>query len=575
MSSTQQIHPEASPLEVSAVWPSTLGSLLAGQLHSLGVWQAFGLVGGAVAPLAAALQQTPIEVFHFRHESGAAFAATEAYFASGRPTVVFATSGPGITNALTGMMAARWEGAKVVLVSGSTSSSLRGRWACQETNGLTMPAGVFEKGPLFDYAAIIETADELPAVLRRLEQGFTQPGGFVAHVSLSTALQTQKLPPDLLRNRGLLSAARVCASEADLVHCAGLLESGPAAIWVGFGARNASATVRRLAERLGCVVMSTPRAKGIFPETHPLYLGVTGLGGHLRVEQYLNAFPPEHVLVLGTRMGEPSSFWQAELVPRQSFIHVDLDPTVHGVAYPNARTLGIRSDVGPFVEGVLSRLRAPPRTPSRPTQQTVAVPSREGPIRARFLMEAVQAEVLRRSNAVVLTESGNSFAWGNNLLKFDEPNRYRVSVGFGSMGHATTGVVGCALGRRGKAVAIVGDGAMLMNSEISTAVQYGADAVWVVLNDAQYGMVEHGMRMQGFRPVETQLPPTDFVAIARGMGAHGATVREEDALAPALRKAMAARGPYVVDVHVDKTEPGPWMRRIQNLIMQGAQGGAS
>ena len=573
--SSLQTQQELSNLTANVVWPSSVGNLLATQLHALGIWQAFGLVGGAVAPLAAALQQTPIEVFHFRHESGAAFAATEAYFAAGRPTLVFATSGPGITNAITGMLAARWEGAKVVMLSGSTSSTLRGRWSCQETNSRTMPAGVLEDGPLFDYAVVIERAEELPAVLRRLEQGLTRPGGFVAHLSLSTALQTQLVGPELLGTRGQFTSSRVCASETDLAHCAELLESGPAALWVGFGARHASAALRRLAERLGGVVMSTPRGKGIFPESHPLYLGVTGLGGHLRVEQYLNAYPPEHVLVLGTRMGEPSSFWQPELVPRRSFIHVDLDPTVHGVAYPLARTLAITSDVGPFVEGVLKYLRAPPRTPNRPTHQTAVLPAGEGPVRARFLMEAIQAEVVRRTPAVVLTESGNAFAWGNNLLKFEEPNRYRVSVGFGSMGQATTGVVGCALARRGKAVAVVGDGAMLMNNEISTAVQYGADAVWVVLNDAQYGMVEHGMRMQGFRPVETQLPQTDFVAVARAMGAQGMVVRGEAALAPALRKAMEARGPYVLDVHVDKTEPGPWMRRIQNLILQGAQGGAS
>ncbi len=569
-----EAHFDVSQLHARAVRPNTVGSLIAARLHCLGVCQAFGLVGGAVAPLAAALQQTPIEVFHFRHESGAAFAATEAYFATARPTVVFATSGPGITNALTGLMAARWEGAKVILLSGSTSSALRGRGACQETNGLTMPAGVFEKGPLFDYAVQIETADELPAVLRRIEQGLAGPGGFVAHLSLSTVLQTQKTS-NIQETRGDLHALAVCASDPDLSHCAQLLESGPAALWVGFGARRASVAVRRLAERLGCAVMSTPRGKGIFPETHPLYLGVTGLGGHARVEQYLSANPPDHVLVLGTRLGEPSSFWRSELVPRESFIHVDLDRSVPGAAYPLARTLAVQSDIGPFVEGVLSRLRAPARTPRPPPTPPVASSSRPGPIRAHFLMETIQTEVIRNTDAVVLTESGNAFAWGNNLLKFDEPHRYRVSVGFGSMGHATTGVVGCALARRGKAVAIVGDGAMLMNNEISTAVQYGANAVWVVLNDSQYGMVEHGMRMQGFRPVETQMPLTDFVAIAQAMGADGTAVHDEAALAPALRKAMAARGPFVLDVYVDKTEPGPWMRRIQNLILQGAQGAAS
>jgi acetolactate synthase-1/2/3 large subunit len=140
------------------------------------------------------------------------------------------------------------------------------------------------------------------------------------------------------------------------------------------------------------------------------------------------------------------------------------------------------------------------------------------------------------------------------------------------MGQATAGVLGAALARGKKAVALVGDGAMLMNSEISTAVQHGAPAVWIVLNDSRYGMIEHGMRAQGWSPLATAMPATCFATLARAMGADGIRVTDEAELASALRRALAAPGPFVVDVVIDPDERAPIGRRIQNLIDQGAHG---
>jgi acetolactate synthase-1/2/3 large subunit len=185
-------------------------------------------------------------------------------------------------------------------------------------------------------------------------------------------------------------------------------------------------------------------------------------------------------------------------------------------------------------------------------------------------MDSVQRCIVDASDALVLTESGNAFAWGNSLLRFDEPGRYRVSVGFGSMGHAAAGVLGAALVRQRKAVAIVGDGSMLMTNEVSTAVSLHAPAVWIVMNDAGYGMVRQGMRAQGFIPPDVSIPTTDFAMMARAMGADGLVVTSETQLDAALLAAMSAAGPFVVDVRTDPTEAGPWAKRIEALILQGA-----
>ncbi len=184
-------------------------------------------------------------------------------------------------------------------------------------------------------------------------------------------------------------------------------------------------------------------------------------------------------------------------------------------------------------------------------------------------MEAIQQVIVEGSSAVVMTEAGNSFAWGTHMLSFSEPGRYRVSTGFGAMGHAVTGVLGSALAHKGKSVAIVGDGAMLMNSEVSTAVRYEIPAVWIVLNDARYNMVDQGATSLGIKNIDVEIPEADFVQIARAMGADGIRVETESDVKAALEKAMNSTLPFVVDVAIDPTRKAPTGTRNQSLFEQG------
>ena len=134
-------------------------------------------------------------------------------------------------------------------------------------------------------------------------------------------------------------------------------------------------------------------------------------------------------------------------------------------------------------------------------------------------MAAIQRVVVDRRHRLVLAESGNSFAWATHCLRFRDAGRYRVSTGVGSMGHCAAGVVGAAFASGHPAVAIVGDGAMLMNNEINTAVKLGAPAVWIVLNDSRYNMCEQGMAVLGL--ADAGIPEVDFAMLAQAMGAAG------------------------------------------------------
>jgi acetolactate synthase-1/2/3 large subunit len=555
------------PSPGAAAPEASLSEALTTLLEEVGVDSAFGILGGSVAPIYDAIARSSIRLVHCRHESGAAFAATESYFASGRPAVAFATAGPGVVNALTGLTAARWDGAKVLFIAGTTSAVHRGRFAFQETSAYSMPA-FFTSGSLFDYAVSLEDPGELDEVAARLAAGLARPGGFVAGIGVPVALQRSPVPPRAPR---LHRAAAWGCDPVVAADCARRLADGPLVIWVGFGARHAAAAVRALAERTSALVMCTPRGKGIFPEDHPQFLGVTGSGGHPEVGDHLGANPPARVLVLGSRLGEFSSFWDPRLVPQVEFLHVDVDPTVPFAAYPAAPTYAVHAEIGAFLGAVLRELGAGAPAGSGPALRrplpTPAAPGGNRVSTAR-LFEAIQRRVVDGSDALVLTEAGNAIVWSVNALRFGEPGRFRASNRFGSMGHAAAGVIGSALGRRGKAVAIVGDGSMLMFSEVNTAVAYGIPAVWIVLNNARYAMTHEGMKAVGFEPRGTEFPEVDFAAVARGMGAAAVRVERDADLDAALDAAMRADGPFLVDVLVDQGEPAPATRRNQSLKEQ-------
>jgi thiamine pyrophosphate-dependent acetolactate synthase large subunit-like protein len=300
------------------------------------------------------------------------------------------------------------------------------------------------------------------------------------------------------------------------------------------------------------------------------------LGGHGSVFSYVQQQPPLRTLVLGTRLGEPTCFWNPLLVPPGGFIHVDIDPSVPGVAYPNAETFAVQSDIKAFVKALLQHehlIASSAATASwLPRPESLEITEApDSPVRPEVLMEAIQKVVVEGSDAIVLAECGNSFLWTTHLLRFAQTNRYRISTGVGAMGQAVAGVVGAAAARHGKAVAIVGDGAMLMNNEINTAVKYQAPAVWIVLNDARYNMSHQGMAMLKLSGADATIPETDFAMIARGMGAEAIRINRESDLISALEQAMAATGPIVLDVIIDPDRRAPSKGRNQGLASQGVK----
>ncbi len=549
-------------------------------LYDAGVREAFGVLGGGIAPFSAGLSNTAIRFHHFRHEAGAGFAAIESYQETGRPAAVVVTTGPGLFNVLNAAMAARVDGAKLLVISGFTARPQVSRGAVQETTLQSMPSELTRAGSIFHDVVIPESEEELPVAMARIVRGLRGAHPYVAHLGLPLSLQTRVSAKPLGLAPASWNLSRPAPSIESLDACLHALGDQTAVLWAGSGAVGAHASLRRFAEAAKMPVITSPRSKGVFPESHPLFIGVSGAGGSARVREWFATRRPRTALVVGTRLGEVTSFLAPGMCPTERWVHVDIDPTAFGAAYPAVGGQGIVADAALFFDALIARAtetrwfdrREPVRMPDASPRE--ALTPREGDVRPPYLLERIQRHVVEGSDALVMSEAGTSFTWCNAFLRFDAPGRYRTSAAWGSMGHFTTGCIGAALAKRRRVVAVVGDGAMLMNNEINTAVQYDADVLWVVLNDAQLGLNEHGMTALGMRPVETQFPRTDFVAFARSQGASARAVTSEFELDAAIIEGMRAKGPFLLDVRIDPTVPSPIVAdRIKSLQRQ-ARGGA-
>lgn len=535
--------------------PSPLVERLAHALVQRGCTTAYGVTGAAIGRFTRAAADTGIRVVHTRHEGAAGFMATEHALATASPTVVFATSGPGLSNALTGLVAAAWEGAHVIAVIGGTPQAKRGRLPFQSTTVDQLDLDAWMPPDVLFAARPIDGPDSLPDALALLDTHRSSPTGSLTLFLVPSDVQALPCPPTSAPRR----VVRLAPERADLRRVAAALRGQRVLLWVGQGARFSVDTVRQTLDALGAVAVVTPRAKGILPDSDPRVLGTLGLGGARLVAERVQHASPDIALVLGARFSEFTSWWDDRLAPPQGFILLGHEDP--GEAYEGAPRLHIQSAPGPFLEALLPLIDTRPFPPQPPVHpETFPAGS---PVHPGELMRAVQ-DVVLPLGLPIIAEAGNAFAWATRVLSFEAPT-YRVSPDFGSMGQASAGVVGMALAHGGPAVALVGDGAMLMNTEISTAVATGARAIWIVLNDAAYGMIDHGMQAIGLEPVATAIPRVDFVGFARSQGANGVRIEDATDLREAFEQALEADGPFVIDVPIDGAIAPPFGARNDAL----------
>jgi acetolactate synthase-1/2/3 large subunit len=576
----------------------TVARLLLEYLKLEGATRIFGIPGGALVFVINELKRQS-DIFDFcicRHETGAAYIAHGYSRVSGRLGVVMTTAGPAATNALTGTMNSQASSCAVLHISGEVPQVYFGEGYLQEGIDAKLDIGTIYRNAV-QSSAVISSASNFGTLFRQaLRDSQTQPPR-AAHISLpndvaGTCVRGITFPASTSNYRTTPTCTDLAAVSSTFGELAAAVRP---LLFLGNGARHAlqdDARLRRftaLVEKFVIPVMTTPDAKGIFPETHPYSLRNYGMTGCAWPDMYIGKpADPDHfdsLLVIGSSLGElatsvvATDHYSKNLLPKSSFTQVDLDQSVIARDFPITR--GIVADAGATIDalcdvadstqpdagGVAARKALLERIrQTSPFADPAGRNSDASPVHPAALVR-VMNEVLYRGH--IFIDAGNCVGWSLNNLVVDPPLRYHSSLDMGPMGFAVGAVIGGRIAAPdAPCVALVGDGAFMMHgAEISTAAQNRVGAIWIVLNDNDLAMVSQGMA-ELFPPPGSwkdyyKLGAPDLVKFSEGLGAQAVAIAPDQgpeafrtALQTAIRQADELSRPQVIVVHID-TGPMP------------------
>jgi acetolactate synthase-1/2/3 large subunit len=523
----------------------------------------YGVPGGAISPIYDALvDEQAIRVVHVRHETNALFMAIgHTRMQPGSLPCVLVTSGPGVTNTVTGLAAAIGEGVPVMVLGGEVPRSRFGRRALQEGSPdgidvVSLVRTVTRSASMVGLAAHAEVQVAAAADRARAMRGpvfLSLPLDVAVAPATGTAFLRRALPP-LAPDPTAIAAAAIALRNAERP-----------LVLVGSGARGASRAVTQLAERLRIPVVTSPKAKGVVPDSSPMCLGVFGYAGHPSASEHLQACPPDVVLALGCGFSEPSTnSWSPALQATKTMIQVDLDPSQLGRNY--RADLAIQAECELAVEAIDAALgdRGAWATPDLAVTyyEPEAARSDRLPLSPARVVTVLQEEV--PEDTIFTADIGEHLLFAIHYLRATHPDQLVASLSFGSMGSGIGAAIGAKLvAPERRVVALCGDyGFQMYGMELATCVQEGLDVVFVVMNDSRMRMVEAGMKRIYRRTMAMDGPPVDFAAIARAHGAAGYVAHDATELRRAVRQ---ARGPVVIDVRIDPEASFPVNARAQEI----------
>jgi acetolactate synthase-1/2/3 large subunit len=543
----------------------------------------FGVPGGAIEPLFNAIARREREGYArlvaMRSEAAAAFAADGHYRASGRVAVCTGTTGPGISNLLTGVMAAHADRVPMLVITPQVAQAKQGRGGLQDSS----PDSYDMTRMLRDctrYSSNVVHPSQLAHKLRRALIALrTQPAGPV-HLSMASDLLASFAEPGPGTPLAWIPGALVDErAVARLVQAVGAARTP--LLYVGDDAGMDAQGLFELAQQLGAVVISSPSGKRWIGHHDPAYAGVLGFSGHESARSA--ALEADVVVTFGASFDELSTNAWSAFGPGQLFAvdghleHMHRLPQAQPVISPTgyvierlmhrAQTSAAPELLGSSVSKGLSALERMPAPKSVNPHRTSPKPlSRAGSIHPVALMDWLNRRL--PDDVVVYADAGNSFSWSTQHLQRRRPGTYQVAMGLSSMCWAIGAAVGAAAARPRRTVCITGDGAMLMASlELTVAVQHRLPVTFVVLNDRSYGMVRHGQRLSGAETIACELAPVAFHEVAHACGAAGLRVTHlrELTLVPASYLNDDALGPCLVDVIIDRDAVPPMADRVRAL----------
>ena len=534
-------------------------------LKDQGVEVVFGYPGGAVLPIYDEIfKQNAIRHILVRHEQGATHMAEGYARSTGRPGVVLVTSGPGATNAVTGMTDALMDSIPIVVLSGQVPTFMIGNDAFQEadTVGITRPCT--------KHNWLVKDADRLADTIHQAFHVAThgRPGPVLVDVPKDVQFaegryiapaeaRTSHYRPPTRGDAAAIEAAVELMERAErpvLYTGGGVINSGP----------RASRLLRELVEETGFPITSTLMGLGAYPASGPAWMGMLGMHGTYQANMAMHGC--DAMFCIGARFDDRITGRTDAFSPGSAKVHVDIDPSSIN---KNVRIdVPVIGDIASVLEDLLAIWRGRGARTADTSGWQAQIDQWRGAdclryapssssIKPQYAVQRLEA-LTKGRDRYVTTEVGQHQMWAAQFMGFEEPNRWMTSGGLGTMGYGLPASIGVQIAHPDSLVInVAGEASWCMvMQEMSTAVQYRLPVKQFILNNERLGMVRqwqellHGERYS--HSYSEALP--DFVKLADAFGCKGIKCSDPGGLDEAIGEMLAYPGPVIFDCRVEKHE---------------------
>ncbi|GAK59324.1 acetolactate synthase [Candidatus Vecturithrix granuli] len=521
----------------------------------------FGYPGGQIMPIYDALYSSGIKHILPRHEQGACHAADGYARVTGKPGVIFATSGPGATNLVTGLATAHMDSVPIVAITGQVPTGAIGTDAFQEADiyGITIPVTKYNY-LVKDASKLVETIAEAFYIAT-----IGRPGPVLIDIPKDVQLKVVEYLPETEIPLLKYTPEPRYSYDAELEHLVHLLcQAQRPVLYIGGGAviSGASEQIAQFARKTSIPVTHTLTACGVFPDNDPLALGMPGMHGTRYANEAIHR--ADLLIAAGARFDDRVTGKVSEFAKNATIVHIDIDPAE--IRKVIATHLSIVGDLKGVLSSLLNKLEQIEVCSHEPWLQQIQewkvryplmYKHSETSIKPQYVIE--QVSDLTKGEAIITTGVGQHQMWTALFYEFHHPRSFVSSGGLGTMGFGFPSGIGAKLGRPDRTVVtITGDGSFQMNiQELATASYYNVPVKVIILNNGFLGMVRQWQELffeRRYSETHLENGNPDFVTVAKGYGVQGFRIDRPEEVRPTLEKALAIDGPVIIDCHTEKEE---------------------